>query len=137
MSFLCHHTSPIHRNIKIFFLQWMRNGDVESRRRKAPTVLLHCDVAWFHQRSLNLVLFLDHDSREAGCSGRVTENVSDVVVAKHQRRTIVATGCVISVQVHHRTTGIAFIAEGGTRKGSIEQGQTQAELECSAEDIGL
>src|SRR3954470_15858552 len=88
MSLLCHHTCLLHRNFNKFFLQWVRDGDVKSGRRKATMVLLHCDVARFGVRAVDLVLLLDHDRREACSPCRVTKNVPDVVVTKHQGGTM-------------------------------------------------
>src|SRR3954471_18863215 len=84
MSLLCHHTCLLHRNFNKFFLQRVRDGDVKSGRRKATMVLLHCDVARFGLRAVDLVLLLDHDCRKSSSPCRVAKNVPDVVVTKDQ-----------------------------------------------------
>src|SRR6478609_8542148 len=41
VGILSRHPSFLHRNLNVFLLQWVRYGDVERRRGKAPMVLLH------------------------------------------------------------------------------------------------
>ena len=47
-------------------------------------ILLDGDVSGLGLGAINLVLLFDHDSCQTSSSSRVTKNVSDVVVAKHQ-----------------------------------------------------
>ena len=83
MSFLRYYTSFRHRNIKIFFLQWVGNGDVKSGRREATMVMLNSNVARLDIGALNLVLLLSYNSTETSSSCRVAKNVTNAVVTKH------------------------------------------------------
>ena len=83
MSVLRYYTSFRHRNIKMFLLQWVGNGDVKSGRREATMVLLHGNVARLDVGALNLVLLLSHNGTETSSSCRVAKNVTNAVVTKH------------------------------------------------------
>ena len=101
-------------------------------------ILLDGDVSGLGLGAINLVLLLDHDSCQTSSSGRVTKNVSDVVVAKHKGRTVVTAGSVISKHVHLLRTSLAVTtAERRTRKRRIEEWNSQSELESRSEDIRL
>ena len=63
-------------------------------------VLLNCDVARFCFRAVDLVLFLNHDRREASSPCRVTKNVPDVVVTKHQGGSVEAAERVVAEHIH-------------------------------------
>src|SRR6185312_9552347 len=63
-------------------------------------VLLNCDVARFCFRAVDLVLLLNHDRREASSPCRVTKNVPDVVVTKHQGGSREAAKRVVAEHVH-------------------------------------
>ena len=68
----------------------------------------------------------------------MTKNVAHVVVAKHKRRTVKASKCVVSKNVHFGTAGFAFTAaQSGTRKGLVKQRNAQAVLEGGAKDVRL
>ena len=84
VSFLSCHTDLLHRNLNKLFLQRMSDSDVKSLSRKATMVLLDGDVSGLGLGAINRVLLFDHDSCQTSSSGRVTKNISDVVVAKHQ-----------------------------------------------------
>src|SRR5690349_18313071 len=99
-SLFCHHACLLHRNFDNFFLQWVSDGDVKSGRRKATMVLLNCDVGRLRLRAVALVLLLNHNRREASSTCRVTKNVPDVVVAKHQGGSVEAAKRVIAEHVH-------------------------------------
>src|SRR5687768_4439918 len=100
-------------------------------------ILLHCDVASLHLRPINLILLLNHDGCKPSSSSSMTKNVPDVVVAKHQRRTIVAARRVISEHIHHILTSFAFACEGRTRESSVEKRKAQTKLERSTKDVRL
>ncbi len=123
VSFLCHRTSLLQRNFKKFFLQGMSDSNIKSRGRKATVILLDSDIAWLLVRASDLVLLLNHNRGETSTSGGMTENVSDIVVAKHQRWTVMTARRVISEHVHLRSADCAVVAERGTRKRCVEQGQ--------------
>ena len=78
----------------------MSDSDVKSGSRKATAVLLDSDVTRLHVRASNLVFLLNHNRRETSTSSGMSENVSDVVVTKHQRRTVVTARGVITKHVH-------------------------------------
>jgi hypothetical protein len=59
MGILSRHPALLHRNFKIFLLQWVRDGDVERRRGETSMVLLDSDVARFLVGAFDLVLLLD------------------------------------------------------------------------------
>ena len=101
----------------------MSDSDVKSRGRKAPVILLDCDIAWLLVRSSDLVLLLNHDRGETSTSSGMTENISDIVVAKHQRWTVMAARRVVSKHVHLRSAGFAVTGECWTRKRRVEQRQ--------------
>ena len=82
MSILRYYTSFRHRNIKIFFLQWVGNGDVKSGSREATMVMLNSNVARLGIGALNLVLLLSHNGTETSSSCRVAKNVPNAVVRK-------------------------------------------------------
>ena len=101
-------------------------------------ILLDGDVSGLGLGAINLVLLFDHDSCQTRSSGRVTKNVSDVVVAKHKGRTIVTAGSVISKHVHLLWTSLAFTtAERRAWKRHIKEWNSQAEFESCSEDIRL
>ena len=89
----------------------MSDSDVKSGGRKATVILLNGDVTWLDLRFSDLVLFLDHNGCETSTPRRVTENVSDVVVSKHQRRAVVATSRVISKHIHLSSAGLPITAQ--------------------------
>src|SRR3954464_13308100 len=138
MSLLCHHTCLLHRNFNKFFLQWVRDGDVKSGRRKATMVLLHCDVARFGVRAVDLVLLLEHDCRESSSPCRVAKNVPDVVVTKDQGGTVEAAHCMVAEHVHlgitNRSTTTAYC---GTWKRLVKERHAQPELEGRAKGVRL
>ena len=78
----------------------MSDSDVKSGGRKAAVILLDGDVTRLHIGTSYLVLLFNHNRGETSTSSGMSKNVSDVIVAKHQRRTIVTTNCVISEDVH-------------------------------------
>ena len=84
-------------------------------------ILLDRDVSGLGLGAINLVLLFDHDSCQTSSSGRVTKNVSDVVVAKHKERTTVTAGSVISKHVHLLRTSLAVTTERRTWKRRIEE----------------
>ena len=73
------------------------------------------DVTRLHVRPSDLVLLLNHDRGET--TSGMSENVSDVIVAKHRRRTIVAANRVIPSVTHVRW---------GARSQSLACGMEQA-----------
>ena len=108
----------------------MRDGNIKRRRREATMILLNGDVARLRVGAVDLVFLLNHNCSETCSSSRVTKNVAHVVVAKHKRRTVKATRCVVSKNVHFGTAGFAFTAaQSGTRKGLVKQRNAQAVLE--------
>ena len=100
MSVLGYYTSFRHRNIKIFFLQWVGNGDVKSGRREASMVMLNSNVARLDIGALNLVLLLSHNGTETSSSCRVAKNVANAVVTKHKRGSVVAAKRMITIDIH-------------------------------------
>ena len=83
LSFLRYYTSFRHRNIKIFFLQWVGNGDVKSGRREAPMVMFNNNVARLDIGALNLVLLLNHNGYLRPAA-RAAWQITDAVVTKQQ-----------------------------------------------------
>ena len=63
-------------------------------------ILLDGDVTRLHVRTSDLVLLFNHDRGETSTSSGMSKDVSDVVVAKHQRRPVVTTNRVIPEHVH-------------------------------------
>src|SRR6185312_5121318 len=98
MSFLRYYASFCHRNIEIFFLQWVGNGDVKSGRREATMVMLDSNVARLGIG--NLVLLLNHNGTETSSSCCVAKDVTSAVVTKQKRRSVVATKRMITVDIH-------------------------------------
>ena len=78
----------------------MSDSDVKSGSHKATVILLDSDITRLHVRASNLVLFLNHNRGEANTSSGMSENVSDIVVTKHQRRPVVTAKRMISKHVH-------------------------------------
>ena len=99
----------------------MSDSDVKSRRREATVILLDSDIAWLRVRSSDLVLLLNHDSGETSASSGMAKNVPDIVVAKHQRRTVMTARRVVSKHVHLRSAAFAVAITCGTWKGRVEQ----------------
>jgi hypothetical protein len=83
MSIVRYYTSFRHRNIKIFFLQWVGNGDVKSGRRETTMVMLNSNVTRLDIGALNLVLLLSHNGTKTSSSCSVAKNVANAVVTKH------------------------------------------------------
>src|SRR6185312_12449724 len=90
MSFLRYYASFCHRNIKIFFLQWVGNGDVKSGRREATMVMLNSNVARLGIGALNLVLLLNHNGTEtsSSCCG---QGCRECCCDETKRSSVVAT----------------------------------------------
>jgi len=100
MSFLRYYTSFCHRNIKIFFLQWVGNGDVKSGRREATMVMLNSNVARLGIGALNLVLLLNHNGTETSSSCCVAKDVANAVVTKQKRSSVVAAKRMVTIDRH-------------------------------------
>src|SRR6185312_7179663 len=100
MSFLRYYASFCHRNIKIFFLHWVGNGDVRSGRRAFTMVMLNSNVARLGIGALNLVLLLNHNGTETSSSCCVAKDVANAVVTKQKRSSVVATKRMITIDIH-------------------------------------
>src|SRR6478609_7018184 len=72
VGILSRHPSFLHRNLNVFLLQWVRYGDVERRRGKAPLVLLHGDVSRLLVGPFDLVLLFCDDT----CSSKSSSSIS-------------------------------------------------------------
>ena len=70
-------------------------------------ILLDSDVARFCLRAVDLVLLLNHDRRETSSPCRVTENVPDVVVTKHQGGSVETAERMVAEHVHLGTANRA------------------------------
>ena len=132
VSILSRHTSFLHRNFTILYLQWVRDGDVERRQGEAPVILLHCDIPGLLARPFNLVLLFDDHRGKAGRPRSVTQDVPDVVVTKQQGGPMVTTNGMVTERIHFGATHLASIGKSGTRKGLTVQRHAQAKLEGRA-----
>ena len=136
MGLLRRHARLTHRNVNVFFLQWVGHRNVEGRGLEASVVLLYRDVAGLLLGACDLVFLLDHHRREASSFGGMTEDVAQVVVPKHARGAVVAAESVVAENVHLAFACVPDPAKCGAGEGRVEKGEAQAELKGRAEGVG-
>ena len=76
-------------------------------------VVLGCDVVRFYLRAISLVFLFNHHRCGTGSSRCMTENVTYVVVTKHQRSAMVTAGSVVTKDVHFSCTRFASLLSLG------------------------